>query len=241
MGQERSATVTCRQVANQSSRWTARMAGHRSSKLAISRSLAARDLGRVRRVKAKPADAGRFASLDTKAAAKGGQLRGGRERCRNPQASTRPCKRICKPDPARPAEVGKTGRTPGAASPRWRAVGTRDTGRDGRDGRRTAHNPATAEVRQAGVLGLRDGGPGHSVTLDPGQASRPGPRRPCRSSGGTLRMDAGAGPLLSSAARLMGLGVPGTWMGDPPNIRSFSFSTFREKQPRYKQNREKDP
>ena len=36
------------------------------------------DLGRVRRVKAKPAGAGRFASLDTAATAKGGQLRGGR-------------------------------------------------------------------------------------------------------------------------------------------------------------------
>ena len=36
------------------------------------------DLGRVRRVKAKLADASRFASLDTAATAKGGQLRGGR-------------------------------------------------------------------------------------------------------------------------------------------------------------------
>ena len=50
-----------------------------------------------------------------------------------------------------------------------------------------------------------------------------------------------AWPLLSSAGRLIGLGIPGTWMWNPPNIRSFSFSTFREKQPRYKQNREKDP
>lgn len=33
-------------------------------------------LGRVRRVKAKPADTGRFARLDTTATAKGGQLRG---------------------------------------------------------------------------------------------------------------------------------------------------------------------
>ena len=38
------------------------------------------DLGRVRRVKAKPARAGCFASLDTAATAKGGQLRGGRGR-----------------------------------------------------------------------------------------------------------------------------------------------------------------
>ena len=46
-----------------------------------------------------------------------------------------------------------------------------------------------------------------------GKPSRPGPRRPCRSSGGTLRMDAEAGPLLSSAGHLIGLGVPGTWIG----------------------------
>ena len=39
-------------------------------------------LGRVRRVKAKPADADRFASLDTDDTAKGGQLRGGRGRGR---------------------------------------------------------------------------------------------------------------------------------------------------------------
>ena len=53
-------------------------------------------LGWVRRVKARPAYACRFASLDTTAAAKGQQLRGGRERYKNPQASARPCKRICK-------------------------------------------------------------------------------------------------------------------------------------------------
>src|ERR1039457_3845069 len=41
------------------------------------------DLGRVRRVKAKPADAGRFASLDTAATATGRQLRGGRGRGRD--------------------------------------------------------------------------------------------------------------------------------------------------------------
>ena len=40
-------------------------------------------LGHGCRVKAKPADAGRFASLDTAAMAKGGQLRGGRGRSRS--------------------------------------------------------------------------------------------------------------------------------------------------------------
>ncbi len=43
-------------------------------------------LGRVRRVKAKPLR-GRFASLDTAATAKGGQLRGGRGRCRARRAA----------------------------------------------------------------------------------------------------------------------------------------------------------
>jgi hypothetical protein len=48
------------------------------------------DLGRVRRVKAKPADAGRFASLDTAATAKGRQLRGGRGRSRARSGRNRP-------------------------------------------------------------------------------------------------------------------------------------------------------
>jgi hypothetical protein len=43
-------------------------------------------LDRVRRVKAKPLR-GRFASLDTAATAKGGQLRGGRGRCRARRAA----------------------------------------------------------------------------------------------------------------------------------------------------------
>jgi hypothetical protein len=48
------------------------------SKLVIPSSSPLDGLGRVRRVKAKPADADRFASLDTAATAKGRQLRGGR-------------------------------------------------------------------------------------------------------------------------------------------------------------------
>ena len=93
-------------------------------------------LGRVRRVKAKPADASRFASLDTTAAAKGWQLRGGRERYRNPQASARPSKRICKPDAARRAEAGKTTGMPedgashvcGGGQRCMRPTGTAETG-----------------------------------------------------------------------------------------------------------------
>jgi hypothetical protein len=55
-------------------------------------------LGRVRRVK-------------------GRQLRGGWERYWNPQASAGPCKWICLPDAARPAEVGKTTGMPGDGQP----------------------------------------------------------------------------------------------------------------------------
>ena len=66
----------------------------------------------------------RFASLDTSATAKGWQLRGGRERCRNPQASARPCKRICKPDAARRAEVAKTTGMPGDGRPTFAVVGS---------------------------------------------------------------------------------------------------------------------
>ena len=47
-------------------------------------------LGCGRRVKANPADAGRFASLDTVATAKGGQLRGGRRRSRTGASQGRP-------------------------------------------------------------------------------------------------------------------------------------------------------
>ena len=47
-------------------------------------------LGRVCRVQAMPASAGRFASLDTAATAKGGQLRGGRGRSRARDSPGRP-------------------------------------------------------------------------------------------------------------------------------------------------------
>ena len=63
-------------------------------------------------------------SLDTTAAAKGWQLRGGRERCRNPQSSARPCKRICKPDTARRAEAGQTTGMAGDGPPTFAVVGS---------------------------------------------------------------------------------------------------------------------
>ena len=46
------------------------------------------------------------------------------ERCRNPQASTYSCKRICKRDAAEPAEAGGTNKTPGDLRPAFAELGS---------------------------------------------------------------------------------------------------------------------